>query len=221
VTLVLVAHGTRSPAGQEQIRALASRVARRRPGLDVRLSYVDVQEPTVAAEVSTVDGRGVAVPLLLTAGYHVRVDIASAVAGTAVVAAPPLHDERIVAVLADRVADAGPADAVVLAAAGSSDPRGRADVAEVARAMPMRCHVAYASPSLTPRVRDVVTELRAEGATRIVVAAYLLVDGLFHRSLHAAGADAVTAPLITHPDVTELVLRRYDDALPPRISAAA
>jgi sirohydrochlorin ferrochelatase len=221
MTLILVAHGTRAAAGQAQVAAFASRVARRRPGLPVRLSYVDVQEPSVASVVSTVDGPAVAVPLLLTAGYHVRVDLASAVAGTPVVAAPPLHDDRLVTALADRVASAGRADAVVLAAAGSSDQRGRDDVAAVARVLPFRCHVAYASPSLTPRVPDVVAELRAAGAERIVVAAYLLVDGLFHRSLHRAGADAVTAPLITHPAVTDLVLHRYDDALPCRISAAA
>src|SRR5688572_21780399 len=220
MTLILVAHGTRAPAGQAQIHALAARLSRRRPTLPIRLSYVDVQAPSLASVVSTVDAPAVAVPLLLTTGYHVRVDIASATAGTPVVAAPPLHDDRLVAALADRVAAAGPADAVVLAAAGSSDPRGRDDVAAVADALPFPCHVAFASPSLTPRVPDVVARLRAEGAGRITVAAYLLVDGLFHRSLHAAGADAVTAPLITHPAVTDLVLHRYDEAL-PRISLAA
>ncbi|GIJ52650.1 sirohydrochlorin chelatase [Virgisporangium aurantiacum] len=226
MTLILVAHGTRAAAGQAQIHALAARLSRRRPTLPVRLSYVDVQEPSLASVVSTVDAPAVAVPLLLTTGYHVRVDIASATAGTPVVAAPPLYDDRLVAALADRVAladrasAAGPADAVVLAAAGSSDPRGRADVAAVADALPFPCHVAYASPSLTPRVPDVVAALRAQGAARITVAAYLLVDGLFHRSLYTAGADAVTAPLITHPAVTDLVLRRYDEAL-PRISLAA
>lgn len=207
MTLILVAHGTRSAAGQAQVQALASRVGR--PVPDVRLSYVDVQTPRLDAVVSTVD-RAVVVPLLLTAGYHVRVDIASAIAGTSVVATPPLHDERLTAALAQRVAAAGPADAVVLAAAGSSDPHAQADIAEVARAFP--CHVAYASPALSPRVRDVVAGLRSQGAERIVVAAYLLVDGLFHRYLHEAGADAVTAPLITHPAVTDLVLRRYRTA---------
>lgn len=219
MTLILVAHGTRSPTGQAQVRAFASRIAR--PGLDLRLFYVDVQEPGLASVVSTVDGPAVVVPLLLTAGYHVRVDIAAAVAGTSVVAAPPLHDERVIAALADRVAGEGPADAVVLAAAGSTDLGARADIAAVADALPFPAEVAYASPSLTPRVPDVVADLRAQGAGRIVVAAYLLVDGLFHRSLREAGADAVTAPLITHPAVADLVLRRYDDALPPRISAAA
>jgi hypothetical protein len=45
------------------------------------------------------------------------------------------------------------------------------------------------------------------------VAAYLLVDGLFYRSLHRIGADAVTAPLVTYPTVADLVLARYDAAL--------
>jgi sirohydrochlorin ferrochelatase len=211
MTLILVAHGTRSPAGQAQVHALAARVGRRGP--HVRLSYVDVQTPRLDAVVSTVDGPAVAVPLLLTAGYHVRVDIASAIAGTPVVAAPPLQDARLVAALAERVAAAGPADAVVLAAAGSSDERARSDVAAVAAAMPFRCHVGYASPSVTPRVPEVVAGLRAAGASRVVVAAYLLVDGLFHRSLHDAGADAVTEPLVTHPAVADLVLRRYEEAL--------
>jgi sirohydrochlorin ferrochelatase len=215
MTLIVVAHGTRSPAGRVQIHDLARRLTRR--GADVRLSYVDVQTPRLAAVVSTVRRPAVAVPLLLTAGYHVRVDIASAVAGTSVVVAPHLHDDRLVEALAGRVAAAGPADAVVLAAAGSTDERARADVAAVAAAMPMSCHVAYASPSLTPRVPEVVAALRAAGATRVVVAAYLLVDGLFHRSLRYAGADAVTAPLVTHPAVTDLVLHRYQHAgtVPP------
>lgn len=210
MTLILVAHGTRAPHGQAQVRALAAR-------LSARLSYVDVQEPSFASVASTVEGPAVAVPLLLTAGYHVRVDIASAIAGTQVVATPPLHDDLLVAAVAENVAAAGPADAVVLAAAGSSDPRGRADVAEVAAALPFPCHVAYVS--MAPRVPDMVTSLRAAGAARVVVAAYLLVDGLFHRSLRQAGADAVTPPLITHTAVTDVIRRRYDEAR--QISAAA
>jgi len=49
----------------------------------------------------------------------------------------------------------------------------------------------------------------------VTVAAYLLVDGLFHRSLRRAGADAVTAPLVTAPAVEDIVLDRYDTAAPP------
>jgi sirohydrochlorin ferrochelatase len=85
-------------------------------------------------------------------------------------------------------------------------------VAEVAARMPGGAHVAYASGS-EPRVADVVSGLRARGARRIAIAAYLLADGLFYRTLHRAGADAVTPPLCLDPAVAGLVLRRYESAL--------
>jgi sirohydrochlorin ferrochelatase len=212
VTLVAVAHGTRSPAGQAQVRDLAARIARRRPGLDVRLSYVDVQEPRIGDLATTLDSSAVVVPLLLTAGYHVRVDIGVAVARTGAVVTRPLgFDARLVELLAARIAAAGPADAVVLAAAGSSDPRSRADVAAVARALPVPAVVGFAATS-APRVPDVVARLRAAGARRVTVAAYLLVDGLFHRTLRRSGADTVTGPLGPAREIEDIVLDRYDSA---------
>ncbi|GAA3338455.1 hypothetical protein GCM10020358_18580 [Amorphoplanes nipponensis] len=202
--LLAVAHGTRSATGQAQIRDLVDRVARRRPDLDVRLAYVDVQEPRVGAAIRGV--RAVVVPLLLSAGYHVRVDIAEAVAANDAVAAAPLGPDPVLTrSLRDRIGDA---DAVVLAAAGSSDPAWRADVAAVAARL--GAHVAYASGA-ERRVPDVVAELRERGARRITVAAYLLADGLFYRSLHRAGADVVTPPLCADPAVVDLVLVRYRD----------
>lgn len=219
MTLVAVAHGTRSPAGQAQIHDLVDRIARRRPGLDVRLSYVDVQAPYVGSVLAELDRPAVVVPLLLTTGYHVRVDIASAAAGTGAVLTRPLgSDPRTRNLLAARIAAARPSDAVVLAAAGSSDPQSRADVAALARALPMRAHVAYAATA-TPRVPDVVARLRVTGARRVTVGAYLLVDGVFHRSLHRAGADAVTAPLVTSRVIEDVVLDRYDAALMRRAAA--
>lgn len=213
--LVVVAHGTRSAAGRRQIGALAADVARRRPDLDVRLAFVDVQRPRLHDLMARLGGRSVVVPLLLSSGYHVRVDIADAVAGVDAVATAPVGpDPRLVELLAARIRAAGPADAVVLAAAGSSDPRSRADVEAVARDLP-GVHVGYASTS-DPRVTDVVARLRAAGARRVTVAAYLLAEGLFHRSLHRCGADAVTAPLVTDPAVAALVLDRYNGAVPPR-----
>jgi sirohydrochlorin ferrochelatase len=211
--LVAVAHGTRSLSGQAQIRDLMARVIRRRPGLDARLSYLDVQHPRLPDVTARLDRPAIIVPLLLTSGYHVRVDIASGVDGVNAVATPPLGaGHELVDVLADRIAAAGPADAVVLAAAGSSDARSRADIAAVARALPGQTRIGYASTN-APRVPDVVARLRADGAERVVIAAYLLVDGLFYQSLHRAGADDVTAPLVTHPAVVDVVLHRYDAAV--------
>jgi sirohydrochlorin ferrochelatase len=202
--LLAVAHGTRSAAGQAQIRDLVDRVACRRPDLDVRLAYVDVQQPRIADAIQGLDA--VVVPLLLSTGYHVRVDIAEAVAANDAVATAPLGpDPALVESLARRIVGA---DAVVLAAAGSSDPAWRADIAEVATQL--NAHVAYASGTEL-RVPDVVAELRSRGAQRITVAAYLLAEGLFYRSLHRAGADVVTPPLCEDPAVVDLVLARYRD----------
>jgi sirohydrochlorin ferrochelatase len=204
--LLAVAHGTRSAAGQAQIRDLVDRIAVRRPDLDVRLAYVDVQQPRVGEAIQGL--RAVVVPLLLSAGYHVRVDIAEAVAADDAVATAPLGpDPLLVRSLERGIAGAG-ADAVVLAAAGSSDPAWRADIAGVAAQL--GAHVAYASGAEL-RVPEVVARLREQGARRIAVAAYLLAEGLFYRSLHRAGADLVTPPLCEDPAVEELVLARYRD----------
>ena len=75
----------------------------------------------------------------------------------------------------------------------------------------MKAHVAYAAGD-DRRVADVVADLRARGAQRIAIAAYLLADGLFYRTLHRAGADLVTPPLCLDPALTGLVLRRFDRA---------
>ena len=201
--LLAVAHGTRSAAGQAQIRDLVDRVAGRRPELDVRLAYVDVQQPRVGEAIRGLDA--VVVPLLLSTGYHVRVDIAEAVAANHAVAAAPLGPDPVLTRSLQSRVSAG--DTVVLAAAGSSDPAWRAAVAAVAAQL--GAHVAYASGTEL-RVPEVVARLREQGARRVTVAAYLLAEGLFYRSLHRAGADRVTPPLCADPAVEELVLARYD-----------
>lgn len=153
--LLAVAHGTRSAAGQAQIRDLVDRVACRRPDVDVRLAFADVQHPRVGEAIQGPDT--VVVPLLLSSGYHVRVDIAEAVAGAGAVATAPLGpDPVLVESLRRHLGDAG---TVVLAAAGSSDPGWRADIADVAARL--NAHVAYASGAEL-RVPDVVaTSVRA------------------------------------------------------------
>jgi sirohydrochlorin ferrochelatase len=207
--LLAIAHGTRSATGQAEIHGLVAAVARRRPELDIRLGHVDVQEPRIGDLVPAVRAA-VVVPLLLSTGYHVRVDIAEAVAGTDIRVAPALGPDDVLLECMTR--HLPPADAVVLAAAGSSDPGWRADIHELAARIPGGAHIGYAAGP-HPRVADVVARLRAGGARRIAIAAYLLADGMFYRTLHSAGADSVTPPLCHDPAVADLVLRRYESAL--------
>ncbi|RYV49665.1 sirohydrochlorin chelatase [Pengzhenrongella frigida] len=213
-------HGTDSVAGRAAIRSILADVRVARPELDVRETFVDLQEPAVADAVgAVVDPGGVAVvvPLLLSGGFHVHVDIAASVDGRPAVATAPLGpDARLVRVLLDRLvgAGAGPGDAIVLAAAGSTDPRAAVAVEEVAAALRAAwpegpVTVGYGSAS-TPRVPDAVRAARAAGAQRVVVASYLLAPGFFLDRLGEAGADVVTSPLAPDPRLADIVLDRYD-----------
>ncbi|MGO2702390.1 MAG: sirohydrochlorin chelatase, partial [Cellulosimicrobium funkei] len=134
--LVGCSHGTDDLAGRAVVRALLDDVRAARPDLDVREAFVDVQQPEVADVVTAVvapsdggaPGDAVVVPLLLSAGFHVSVDVAAAVedrgpgTGAAAASGPLGPDPRLVDLLAERLAEAGlrDGDAVVIAAAGSS-----------------------------------------------------------------------------------------------------
>jgi sirohydrochlorin ferrochelatase len=64
-----------------------------------------------------------------------------------------------------------------------------------------------------PLVREAVQKARAtarrDGARRVVVASYLLADGLFQERLRASGADLVSQPLGTHPGLARLIANRF------------
>lgn len=221
--LVACAHGTRNATGRRLIAELALEARDLRPGLVTTAAFVDVQPPTVVdvvAQLSSAGRPAVVVPLLLSGGYHVHVDIAGAVAGahSAVAARPLGPDRRLVEVLRDRLADADvdAGTAVVLAAAGSSDPRSVADVEGTAQLL----QSGWGGPVTTgygsaarPTVPDAVEAARRAGAERVVIAAYLLAPGHFHDKLATAGADAVTAPLLPDPRIAAVLLDRYDAAV--------
>lgn len=109
--LLAVSHGTSSPRGQAAVAALAGAVAEHLPDVTVRLAHVDVQQPDVATGLASFGPEQpvVLVPLLLSAGYHVHVDLHEAIAerqGTfASGALGP--DTRLVEVLAERLKEIG------------------------------------------------------------------------------------------------------------------
>jgi sirohydrochlorin ferrochelatase len=224
--LIACAHGTRNPTGRRLVAELALAARSLRPGLETTAAFVDVQPPTVVDVVAGLSAAGrpaVVVPLLLSGGYHVHVDIAGAVAGAAgTVAARPLGpDPRLVEVLHDRLVSAGadprdPRTAVVLAAAGSSDVRAVADVESTAdllqRTWAGPVTTGYGSAA-TPTVPDAVAAARRAGAQGVVVASYLLAPGHFHDKLAGAGADVVTTPLLPDDRIAAVLLDRYDVAL--------
>ena len=223
--LIACSHGTRSTAGQAAIRAVLDE-AREMLGVEVREAFVDVQEPHIDEVVAAIpvapegETSAVVVPLLLAGGYHVHVDIARAVRERPdVVATAPLGpDARLIDIVEERLAEAGAADAdaVVLAAAGSSDLRSQADSAAALAMLAARRHgpveLGYAA-GIEPRVADVVASLGARGT--VAVASYLLAPGFFQDRLEA-GHGVVTGPLLPHPAIAEIVTERYREAVSGR-----
>lgn len=221
MNLLLIAHGTRDPAGAVVTERVAER-ARLRLGVPVHACYADVRGPTPADVLAEIDGPTVAVPAFLAAGYHVRADVPEQLRATGrsdvVLAEAFGPDPVLVAAAADRLAEAGarPDDAVVLAVAASSDPYAQADGARAARRLGrlLGRPVTLAPIVLgdQPAVAEVVARLRADGANRVAVASWLLAPGLFQRNLDRCGADVVGAPLSDHEAVLDVLASRYGQA---------
>lgn len=216
--LVLVSHGTSDPAGQAVVRELASQVRARLPEVDVRLSHVSVESPLIAevlAELQASDARqAVVVPVLLSVGFHVQVDVTTALAEQpgAISTGALGPDHVLVQVLRQRLAEAGadPADSLVLAVTGSRDE-------SATHAAQRTCdllgwpgavvgHLAAGSPSAA----TAISRLRAaRPQARVVAASYLLAPGHFADRLARLDADVISAPLGAHPAIAGLVVAKY------------
>lgn len=231
-TLLAISHGTSSPVGAGAVATLADAVAARLSDeAPVHAGFVDVQQPDVPTCLDTLRAeRTVIVPLLLSAGFHVHVDLREDVdkalaEGIDVTLGGALGpDPRLVDVLERRLAEAGLADGdvVVLAAAGSSDARAVADCERTGELLAERTghpvSVGYIA-NATPRVPDVVASVRAEHpGARVVTASYLLAPGYFQTLAERAGGDVTTGPLLLPhaeaPDeLVDIVVERYRAAL--------
>jgi sirohydrochlorin ferrochelatase len=223
VSLVLVAHGTRKQQGVAMVGDLASRVAATL-GQTVHVSFVDVLGPTPSEVLASMAGPTVLVPAFLSRGYHVSADIPAHVEASGhldvTVTAALGPGPQLVRVLADRLVESGwrPDDSVVLAAAGTSDRAAQRDLHMMATWLSAltgsRVELAFAATGV-PSVADAVAALRRRGAHRVVVASYLLSDGLFQDRLRDSGADVVTEPLGTHDGLVRLVANRFRRARLP------
>jgi sirohydrochlorin ferrochelatase len=185
----------------------------------------------------------VVLPLLLTAAYHSEVDLPALLA-EASAARPGLDirygdplgpDPLLLRALDRRMAEAGAAawpaaeTSVVLAAAGSARPESNEVIAALARqwqaARGWRAVVPAFAAAAAPSPAEAVASLRRAGARRVVVATYLLAPGFFADriavSARQAGAVAVSGALGAAPEVAELVLRRYTQALSPPAAVPA
>lgn len=232
--LIALAHGSRDPRSAASITALVDEVRAMRPDLRVAEAFLELSTPTFHKVVDTLVREGhdeiVVVPLLLTEAYHAKVDVPTAIAeaterhpsvkirATAVLG----HETRFLEILDERLraalkrARVRELDALVLAAAGSSDPLANASVARLARLwgahhkLPVVAAYASAAP---PATGEAVRAFRAGGRRHIAVASLFLAPGwLPDRAAELAleaGAVAVAEPLGAHPELARTILARY------------
>jgi sirohydrochlorin ferrochelatase len=237
--LLVIAHGSRDPRHAATVHALVRRVRALRPGLRVETGFLDFNVPSVRGVLESLAAEGVrdvvALPLLLTRAFHAKSDIPAvlrqAPPGLRIRQAEVLGPSPLLlAGLERRLYEAGldPADksstGVVLASAGSSDPEAIAVIADIAREWRHTgwCAVrpAFASAA-RPRTEDAVRELRAAGCRRVAVAPYVLAPGRLPDRIVRGAADADVLADVLGPsrEVALTLLRRYDEAGLPRLSA--
>lgn len=236
--LVLTAHGSADPRSAANARAVAERVAWMRPGLDVRLAFLEHSSPGLVDALNSVDGPAVITPLLLSNAYHARVDIprqiARCCAALDVWQADALgEDDRLIAVLRQRVAELGVSRfdeklGVLVVAIGTSDLAVNARTARVAAKLLTGTGWAGATTAFATGTERPLAEglgrLRRQGARRVVIAPWFLAPGRVpDRVQRFADNVGITmaAPLGAHRLVAETVLDRFDQALLPRAERIA
>jgi len=213
--LLAVSHGTDDADGSRAIAALVAQVRSTLPDVDVIEAFVDVQQPDAAELAPQLDGPLVIVPLLLSSGFHVHHDL-HGIAKTrpsTVIADPMGPDPLLVEVLAQRL-PAGD-DPVILAVAGSRDPRSLTDAegmgALLTHHLGRAVHLAY----LAARQPDLPTALAEH--PNAIVSTYLLAQGYFFDLAQRQAADRVlTMPLLDGGPVpqplVDLIVARYEAA---------
>jgi sirohydrochlorin ferrochelatase len=232
--LVALAHGSRDPRSAQTIKALVDEVRRMRPDLRIEPAFLELSKPSFSTVVDRLVKAGydeiVVVPLLLTEAYHAKVDVPRAVEeatvrheGLRIRATNVLGLEAVFLEVLDRrlraalrAARVRELDALVLAAAGSSDQLANQAVTRLARLwgsthrLPTVAAYASATP---PATGEAVRQFRAEGRRHIAVGSLFLAPGtLPDRAAELAleaGAVAVSAPLGADPEVARTILARY------------
>lgn len=238
-TLVLTAHGSADPRSAANARAVAVRLTRMRPGLDVRVAFCEKNSPSLDGVLPRLSGPAVVTPFLLANAYHARVDIPRQIAscgaaerGIDVWQADVLgEDDRLVSVLRQRVMQLGISRledrlGVLVVSIGSSNAAANANTAEVAPRLLEGTRWTAATTAFAtrpePSLAESVEWLRRRGARRVVIAPWFLAPGRLpdrvQRFARTAGI-TMAAPLGAHRLVAETVLDRFDQATAQRIAA--
>jgi sirohydrochlorin ferrochelatase len=225
VTLVLAAHGSADPRSAAVTHAVAGRIRRLRPWLDVHPAFLEQTTPNLRDVLVGVTGDGVVVPFLLANAYHARTDIPAMIdqSGAAVEQAEVLgEDPALLSVLRLRLAEIGvsPDDedlGVLVVAVGSSSDAANARTSRVAPALRAGTRWAGAEVAFATGphagIAETAAQLSANGAERLVIAPWFLAHGLITdrvATYAAAQGISMAEPLGSHNLVAATVLDRFD-----------
>lgn len=237
--LLLVGHGSRSPASKAEMQQLGDLVAAALPGVAVDIGFLEMTDPPAGPVLDRLVNHGcrrvVVLPLMLLAAGHGKSDVPAVVLEgrgrhprTDIVFGSPLgvaHD--LVGLLGRRVDEAGGHGLPLLVVArGTSDPDANAEAHRAARLVAEWTsapflHVAFTGVTwpLVPDGLDVAHRL---GLHRVALAFWFLCNGrLIERARQdvgdftaRTGVEVVDAGYLgPDPEVVPVVVQRYRDAL--------
>ncbi len=232
--LVALACGPVTPQSARTVRAIVATTKQLRPDLRIEAAFTAGARPELEKVVATLAGRRhqevVVVPLLVASTDQAELDVLTAV-DRAARANPEMSvrasgligaDAALLAVLDQRLRTALSAarvrelDALVLAAAGSSDSRVTASIARLARLWSTHHHlptsIAFADTS-PPSTGEAVRDWRRQGKRHVAVGSLFITSGPHaERATELAleaGACAVSEPLGAHEELSRLIVARY------------
>lgn len=216
--MLIVGHGTRDGAGQDECSRLLAVVRAQRPGLRVELGYLELCPPPITDVVAGMVAEGVddvtVVPLVLLGAGHAKGDVPAAIArerlrnpGVTFRYGRPLGIRpELLEAAAERLDSAVPEGkredtAVVLVGRGASDPDANGDIAKVARMLWEGRPWPLVEPGFIslakPSVPEALERCRRLGASRIAVMPYFLFTGVLERRIR----DQTHAWADDHPDI--------------------
>ena len=237
--ILLVGHGSRSPAGRDELLALGRRVSAAADGGLVETGFLELSAPPAGDALDELVDRGArrisVVPLMLNSAGHAKSDVPAVVLEgrqrhprIELAYARPLGIDQVTVTIAHQriVAAGGRGLPLLVVARGTSEPEANADAARVARLLGESVQAPFVVTGFSgltwPLVPDALEQCRLLGAGRLVMFAWYLCTGILVDRMKSeaglwAGSTGVEVIDAGHlgpdPGLVPLVLERAREAL--------